>query len=354
MRMPVTIIAHAESRAKLTLLFLSVTILVGCTRRPPQVELTGGTMGTSYTVKIVPRAGEELDLAGIKAGIDSVLKKINAQMSVYDPRSEISRFNGQDSTEPIEISPEFLHVVKRSLHWSEKTSGAFDITVLPLLDLWGFGPGHPFPPRLDSMPSQEAVAKSLSDVGYRNLRTSDGRIAKSRPGLKIDLGGIAKGYGVDAVYEYLAAKGLNDLMVDIGGEVRARGRNPSGAPWRLGIAKPVPGMPPSPATEWVITLDDQAVATSGDYQDYFEMNGQIYSHEMDPRTGHPARNGIASATVTAPLCMDADALATALMVLEPEKGLALIESLPDTEALLIVRRGEGSFQILKTSGLVLK
>ena len=354
MQMPVTTIAQSERCAVRVLVFLTVVLLVGCTRRSPQVELTGETMGTSYTVKIVPRAGDEPDQAGTQAGIESVLKKINSQMSVYDPGSEISRFNRQTSTEPVAISPEFLHVVSRSLHWSEETSGAFDITVLPLLDLWGFGPGHPFPPGLDSMPSEEAVARALSDVGYRNLRISGGMLAKSRPGLKIDLGAIAKGYGVDAVCEYLAARGLHDFMVDIGGDVRARGTNRAGSPWRLGIAKPLPGMLPSPATEWVIALENQAVATSGDYQDYFEIGGQIYSHEMDPRTGHPARNGIASATVTAPLCIDADALATALMVLEPEKGLALIEFLPDTEALLIARSGEGHFQILKTSGFVLK
>jgi thiamine biosynthesis lipoprotein len=311
-------------------------------------------MGTSYTVKMVLRCGEKLDQAGTQAGIDSVLKKINAQMSVYDPRSEISRFNRQTSTEPIDISPEFLHVVDRSLQWSEKTSGAFDITVLPVLGLWGFGPGHPFPPIVHSIPSQESIEKALADVGFHKLRIAGGALAKSRPGVKIDLGAIAKGYGADAVYEYLAGKGLNDFMVEIGGEVRARGRNRSGSPWRLGIAKPLLGTAPSPATEWVITLENQAVATSGDYQDYFEIDGQIYSHEMDPRTGRPAHNGIASATVTAPLCMDADALATALMVLEPEEGLALIESLPDTEALLVVRSSEGRFQIKKTSGFILK
>ena len=346
--------AHAGRGARYILLILSPVLLAGCARRSSQVELKGETMGTSYTVKIVLRAGEILDPAGTQSGIDLVLKKINAQMSVYDPGSEISRFNRQASTEPIEISPEFLHVVDRSLQWSEKTSGAFDVTVLPVLGLWGFGPGHPFPPRLDSIPSQESIEKALSDVGYRKLRVTGGALAKSRPGVKIDLGAIAKGYGVDVVYEYLAVKGLHDFMVEIGGEVRARGKNRSGSPWRLGIAKPLLGTPPSPATEWVITLENQAVATSGDYQDYFEIDGQVYSHEMDPRTGRPARNGIASTTVTAPLCMDADALATALMVLEPNKGLALVESLPDTEALLIVRSGEGRFQIHRTSGFVMK
>ena len=354
MQNPALMFLYVGRGARNVLLFFSVVLLCGCARRSPQVELKGETMGTSYTVKIVPRAGDEQDPAGTKAGIDAVLQKINVQMSVYDPRSEISRFNRQFSDEPVEISPEFLHVVDRALHWSEKTSGAFDITVLPVLDLWGFGPGHHFPPALESMPSQESIEKALADVGYRNLRAAGHSLAKSRPGVKIDLGAIAKGYGVDAVCEYLAARGLNDFMVEIGGEVRARGRNRSGSPWRLGIAKPLLGTAPSPATEWVITLDNQAVATSGDYQDYLEIDGQIYSHEMDPRTGRPAHNGIASATVTAPLCIDADALATALMVLEPEKGLALIESLADTEALLIVRGADGRFQIKKTSGFILK
>lgn len=355
MQVPVVIIALAKKRSWTAFLALLASLLaVCCTHRPPQVVLKGKTMGTSYTLKVVPRAGEKFDRAATQAGIDSLLGKINAQMSVYDPRSEISRFNRQISTAPVEISPEFLHVVGRALCWCGKTSGAFDITVLPLLDLWGFGPGHPFPLKPDAIPSQETIAKTMADVGCQYLLVSDEKLVKSRPGLKIDLGAIAKGYGVDAVFEYLAGGGLHDFMVEIGGEVRARGRNRTGSPWRLGIAKPVLGRIPSPATEWVIALDNQAVATSGDYEDFFELGGRIYSHEMDARTGRPASNGIASATVTAPLCIDADALATALMVMEPEKGLALIESLPDTQALLIARRGHGGYQIMKTSGFVLQ
>jgi thiamine biosynthesis lipoprotein len=349
------IIALAKQRARLAFLALPVVYLsIGCTRRPPQAELMGETMGTSYTLKVVPRPGERFDRAAAQAGIDKLLEKINAQMSVYDPRSEISRFNRQTSATPAGISPEFLYVVDRALYWCQKTSGAFDITVPPLLDLWGFGPGHPFPLRPDSLPSEGSIAEAMADVGCENLRISDGKLVKSRPGLRIDLGAIAKGYGVDAVFEYLASEGLRDFMVEIGGEVRARGRNRAGTPWRLGIAKPLLGRVPSPATEWVIALDNQAVATSGDYEDFFQLGGRVYSHEMDARTGRPASNGIASATVTAPLCIDADALATTLMVMEPDKGLALIESLPDTEAFLIVRGGRGGYQIMKTRGFVLQ
>ena len=305
-------------------------------------------MGTTFQIKYVPPDGLAATTV-LKVGVDSVLSKVNRQMSTYIPDSEISWFNRSESTEPISVSKEFYYVVNRALYWSRKNNGAFDITVFPLLYLWGFGPGQTGMP--DQFPDSSSIKKRLSHVGYEKIRTEESSIVKLDPYISIDLNAIAKGFGVDAVFDYLKSQNLSDMMIEIGGEVRVKGQNSQGKLWAIAIERPKLSADANEGFDWVIDLDNQAMATSGDYRSYFEMDGNIYSHEIDPRTGYPSRTGVASATVIAPNCTDADALATALMLMPITDGLKLVESIPKTEAFIIIRQPEDRFTYHQSSGI---
>ena len=305
-------------------------------------------MGTTYQLKYVSPNGLTVP-AVLKVGIDSVLIEVNRQMSTYIPGSEISWFNRSESTEPITVGEEFYYVVNRALYWSRKSNGAFDITVFPLLYLWGFGPGDTGVP--DQFPDSSTINRRMSHVGYEKIRTEKSSIVKLDPYISIDLNAIAKGFGVDAVFDYLESQNVSDMMVEIGGEARVKGKNPQAKQWAIAIERPKLSAEREEGFDWVINLDNQAMATSGDYRNYFEIDGEIYSHEIDPRTGYPSQSGIASATVTAPTCTDADALATAIMVMSITDGLELVESLPEVEAFLIIRETADRFRSQQSSGM---
>jgi len=305
-------------------------------------------MGTTFQINYVSTDGLAATTV-LKVGVDSVLSEVNRQMSTYISDSEISRFNRSESTEPISVSKEFYYVVNRALYWSRKNNGAFDITVFPLLYLWGFGPGQTGMP--DQFPDSSSIKKRLSHVGYEKIRTEESSIVKLDPYISIDLNAIAKGFGVDAVFDYLKSQNISDMMIEIGGEVRVKGQNSQGKLWAIAIERPKLSADANEGFDWVIDLDNQAMATSGDYRSYFEMDGNIYSHEIDPRTGYPSRTGVASATVIAPNCTDADALATALMLMPITDGLKLVESIPKTEAFIIIRQPEDRFTYRQSSGI---
>ena len=305
-------------------------------------------MGTTYQLKYVSPNGLTVP-AVLKVGIDSVLIEVNRQMSTYIPDSEISWFNRSESTEPITVGEEFYYVANRALYWSRKSNAAFDITVFPLLYLWGFGPGDTGVP--DQFPDSSTINRRMSHVGYEKIRTEKSSIVKLDPYISIDLNAIAKGFGVDAVFDYLESQNVSDMMVEIGGEVRVKGKNLQAKQWAIAIERPKLSAEREEGFDWVINLDNQAMATSGDYRNYFEIDGEIYSHEIDPRTGYPSQSGIASATVTAPTCTDADALATALMVMSITDGLELVESLPEVEAFLIIRETADRFRSQQSSGM---
>ena len=305
-------------------------------------------MGTTFQINYVSTNGLAATTV-LKVGVDSVLSEVNRQMSTYIPDSEISWFNRSESTEPISVSKEFYYVVNRALYWSRKSDGAFDITVFPLIYLWGFGPGETGIP--DQFPDSSSIHRRLSHVGYEKIRTEKSSIVKLDPYISIDLNAIAKGFGVDAVFDYLESQNISDMMVEIGGEVRVKGKNLQAKQWAIAIERPKLSAEREEGFDWVINLDNQAMATSGDYRNYFEIDGEIYSHEIDPRTGYPSQSGIASATVTAPTCTDADALATALMVMSITDGLELVESLPEVEAFLIIRETADRFRSQQSSGM---
>lgn len=290
--------------------------------RSDLVVLNGFTMGTTYTVKInEPRSKNDPLL--IKKSIDILLDDLNAKMSTYLPDSELSRLNQSRSTDWIEISDDLYEVIKQAIDIYTISDGAFDITVGPLVNLWGFGPDK----KPDSIPDDQQIQTLLSSTGTNKIHLNDlsRAIKKDNPEIYIDLSGIAKGYAVDRIagllqYQYA----IKNFMVEIGGEIRTNGVNPDRQPWRIGIEKPVSH---ERSVERIINLENTGMATSGDYRNYFEVNGIHYSHIIDPRTGKPVIHQLVSVSVLHSSSMIADAWATALQVLGPEKGLVLANKL---------------------------
>jgi len=308
------------------------------------LRITGVTMGTGYSVQVV-EPPPHLTRRALGDRVAAMFERIDARMSTYRPDSELSRFNRSRRAGWFGVSPETRAVVAHALALSTLTGGAFDVTVGPLVELWGFGAG----PRRKTPPSAERLHAARARVGYRRLHTrrSPPALRKEHPELQVDLSGIAKGYAVDAVAEALEQLGAQRYLVELGGELRARGRNPAGHPWRIGVEAPLAG---ERRVQRVLAVERGAVATSGDYRNFFEANGRRYGHTLDPRTGRPVRHALASATVLASSAARADALATALMVLGPEAGRALGERL-GLAALLVVRGDGGDLRERRSAGL---
>ncbi len=299
-------------------------------------------MGTTYSVKIFAPTGldaEPQSTEEIQFEIDAVLRNVNDQMSTYLQSSEISRFNRSDSTDWFDVSAAFAQVVDYALSVARKTDGAFDITVGPLVNAWSFGPA----PKTKTVPDAAVLNELKKSVGYQKLsvRTDPPALRKSQPDLQIDLSSIAKGHGVDRVVEMLNEQGFQNVFVEIGGEVRVSG-DKSGRWWKVGIQ-----VPDSVRSEVMIAHslntgagNDQAMATSGDYRNFFEVDGVRYSHTIDPRTARPVEHDLASVSVVAETCMQADAWATAMNVLGAEAGLTIAKQ-ENLDVLLVRRSGEG-------------
>ncbi len=291
-------------------------------------------MGTSWSMKVAaPPAG--VHRAGLGEKVARRIEAIEQSMSTYRPDSELSRFNASASANWFGVSAELCFVVDSALAFSRRSGGAFDVTVGPLVDLWGFGPDEP----VATPPDPARIEAAQEDVGYAKLAADCERPAlrKSVPGVRIDLSAIAKGYAVDAVTDLLDAHGLSDYLVEIGGEVRARGRNASGKPWSVGIEAPDRN---ARKVQGVVRLPDMAMATSGDYRNYFEYDGVFYSHTIDPRTGAPVQHALVEVSVVAATAMDADAWATALLVMGTADGKRLADEL-GLAVLFQERRPEG-------------
>lgn len=307
-------------------------------------EFTGATMGTTWSVKV-----SEVDLgtearAAIADAISARLDVVNAQMSNWDPQSEISRFNAHASTDPFPVSPPVIEVLTLSREVSRRSEGAFDVTVAPLVAAWGFGPVD----RPPEAPAPERLADLLEQVGWRGIEVAatSNTLRKRDPRLTADLSAVAKGHGVDAIAEAVAALGHGSFLAEIGGELRAAGLKASVEPWRVAIEAPDTEV----RTIWeAIELRDAAMATSGDYRNYYERDGQRISHTIDPRTGRPIEHALASVSVVAETAARADAWATALNVLGPEGGPALAER-EGLAAYFIVRdpESESGFRSVET------
>jgi thiamine biosynthesis lipoprotein len=324
----------------LAVLILLAAIFFFMTRPKVRMgELAGETMGTTYSVKIVtpPWKFGSRQQQALQADVDACLEDVNRRMSTYRPDSELSRFNQHLDGTPFKFSDETCHVMKRSIQISELTGGTFDITVGPIVNAYGFGPeSRPVEP-----PSDEKLAELKKRVGYHLVQLDPlmHTARKMRPDVYCDLSATAKGYGVDQVAGLLDSKGIANYMVEVGGEVRVRGRNAEGQPWQIAIEKPIDR---GRALHRVIGLADKAIATSGDYHNYYMANGVRISHEIDPRTGHAIRNNLASVSVLHDDCETADALATAFMVLGPDDGYSFAER-KGIAALFLIRQQDGEF-----------
>ncbi len=297
-----------------------VLFVSGCLfdKEPEVVRLSGETMGTTFNITAI---GEDVDEEALAAAVQETLAAVNAKMSNWDPNSEVSTFSASTDTSPVPVSDEFALVLTAADDVHERSGGTFDVTLGPLIELWGFGPRKPE----DPVPSDAEIQAALEGVGQSRLLTLDrdgGTLAKSDPAVGINLSAIAKGYGIDAVAETLSEAGIENYMVEIGGDLVTKGENDKGEVWRIGVEKPEAG---GQNLQLIVSLNDLGMATSGDYKNFFEQDGVRYSHIIDPTTGRPITHRTTSVTVLAENAMMADAWATAMLALGQEKGLELAE-----------------------------
>lgn len=302
------------------------------------VALSGPTMGSTWLVRL-RRLPANCSSEQMQAAVQEVLDDVDGQMSTYKPGSALSGFNRSRSTDWIAVPDDLARVADMARFVSEQSGGAFDVTVGPLVNLWGFGADHPAG-KFGEIPPPTMVAEARRHVGYRLLevRLSPPKLRKADPLVYVDLSAIAKGYAAELVGRRLDALGATDYLIAVGGEMRSRGLSPLNQPWRVGIETPAPG---SRRVLYRVELRAGSLSTSGDYRNFFEKNGRRFSHEIDPATGEPTTRAPASVTVAHPSGAHADAMATALMVLGPDEGYRLALKL-DLPALFILR-GEREF-----------
>ena len=316
---------------------------VAACARPAHATIRGLTMGTSYTVELAALIDDAVRTR-LAELIEVELAAINRAMSTYDPRSELSEFNRRQDLRWAPASRGLLEVLESASRISTSTQGAFDVTVGPLVDLWGFGPQY----GTRRVPDDAAIERVRESVDYRHVQIdpSAGAIRKRHSHTQVDLSGIAKGYGVDRVAMVLDRQGVRDYLVEIGGELRARGTAAAGNPWRVGIERPVEG---GRVIGEIAVLENRGIATSGTTEDFFVQDGRHYSHIIDPATARPIGDPPMAASVVADTTMEADAWATALVVLGSERGYALAQA-RGLAALLVTASGS-TFDVRITDAL---
>jgi len=320
------------------LLVAACLALAACASAPPRETLLDGqTMGSAWTVKIT--GDLPLDREQLQAGVQAHFEAVNQALSTYRADSALSRFNDHAGDNWVDIDPELAQVLEYALSLAQLSDGAYDVTVGPLVNLWGFGPD----PATFRVPDEAAIADARAHVGWRKVEVDVERHrARKQPGVRVDLSSLGKGRGVDRVAEYLDAQGVANYLIDLSGKLRARGRKLHGAPWQVAVEQPAPDDPTGTArtVPAVVALRDESIATAGDYRRFFASGGRHYSHIIDPRSGAPVAHATRSATALAPTCMEADALATLLMVMEPAAALRVAAE-QRVAALLIQREGDG-------------
>ena len=298
--------------------------------------IAGRTMGTTYHVKVVTGSAESVN--GFKEKIDRRLGKINQVFSSYIKDSEISRFNALKAAgEKFAVSADFIQVMRAADRIYRLSEGAWDGTVNPLVNLWGFGPTR----RQPQKPPAAEIKALMQTIGFDRIRVAEPNfLVKNLASVTLDLNSIAKGFAVDRVSELLADGGFTNYLVEIGGEIYAAGVRADGKKWQVGINRPQKEAAFNEVYK-AVSIANRAFATSGDYRNFFEIDGVRYSHVIDPRSGYPVSNGVVSVSIIADNCTLADGLATAIMVMGPEKGIQLVNRLDNVECLIVVEKSDG-------------
>ena len=297
------------------------------------LSVKGFTQGTNYMVKY-----SSPDTVNYKKEIEAILADIDTSMSTYNKKSVISRINNNE--DKVKVDKYFREVFEAAMKISEKTDGAFDITVGPLVNAWGFGQGEIR--QIDS-----AIVDSIKKfIGYKRVRLKNGEIYKEDKRLKLNMNAIAQGYTVDVLADFLDDKGVKNYLVEVGGEVRTKGISPSDRKWRIGIDKPVDSnYVAGQNLQAIVEIQNRSLATSGNYRNFYIKDGVKYAHTINPKTGYPVTHKLLSASVFAPDCVTADAYATAFMVMGKKKSQKLVEKLNNIDAYFIYSDEEGNFKV---------
>lgn len=301
------------------------------------VIIRGNIFGTIYSVTYYSTDGENL-----KEEIDSIFNDFNNSLSYYNPNSLISRINRNETSTPDDY---FLRVYNRSSEISKETNGDFDVTVSPLVNIWGFG----FENKAEV--TKYKIDSILDFVGYQKARIKDGKLVKDDERISFDFNAIAKGYAADVIGEFLLSRGIEIFLVEIGGDLVAKGLKPGNKKWKIGIEKPAQNYDDPQDWQYLIEIHDQAVATSGNYRRYYEEDGLRYSHTIDPHTGYPVKHNLLSATVIADDALTADAFATAFMVMGLEEAIEFTKSKDNIEAFFIYSAGEDVLETYTSKGI---
>lgn len=318
------------------LLLGTVWILTQRSKQAPYNSINGLVFGTVYNITY------QYD-GDLKAEIEAELKKFDGSLSPFNDSSVISRVN---RNEDIATDPFFQTCFNRSMEISAETKGAFDITVAPLANVWGFG----F--KKGTFPNSTMIDSLLQITGYQKVKLENGKVIKADPRVMLSCSAVAKGYSVDVVARYLDSKGIKNYMVDIGGELVLKGQNPKNDLWRIGINKPVDdSLSINQELQTTLQLTDAGIATSGNYRNFYYKDGKKYAHTIDPRTGYPVQHNILSATVIAKDCMTADALATAFMVMGLKEAETFANAHPDIDAYFIYSDKQGNLKTYYTKNM---
>ncbi len=306
-----------HQRPAIALVVLVLVLLTGCERAPQPVRLQGSVFGTGWSLTYMP-VNEGPTPEQVRVALLAAFDTVNVSMNTYDPNTTISQFNRLPAGESMEVDWDFTYVFNEARRITQFTDGAYDVTVAPLLKLWGFGPDGP-----TLFPTSAQLQQTMTQVGLQHFdwQPRTRALTKLTDGASLDFSSIAKGYGVDLGADALDDLGIAHFMLEIGGEMQLRGLSPRGDAWRIAIERPQVGG----GVQAAISLTDVGVATSGDYRNYFEREGKRYSHLIDPRTGYPIEHDLVAATVVHPSTMIADAWATALCIMGTDEALAVAE-----------------------------
>lgn len=321
-------------------LLIAALLLAAChPKKSGYFKISGFAQGTSYSITYENSTNQDYT-----QDIDSILKAFDKSLSIYDPNSIISRMNNNDTT--ARADDWFVDVFNKSAEVYQTSGGAFDITVGPVVDAWGFG-DKTFDRRDTAF-----IDSLLQFVGMEKVRLEGRKLIKKFPGVKLDVNALAQGYSVDLVCNFFRSKGIRNYLVEIGGEVRGKGTNAKNKLWQIGIDRPKDdNMMPGSDLQAIVQIDNKAVSTSGNYRAFYVENGIKYSHEIDPKTGFPARNTLLSASVVCNDCITADAYATAFMVLGVDKSKELLKKLKGTEVYFVYTNPKGQYEVYFSEGM---